>query len=85
MHYNEVNSYMFVDGDFKSYKFKAKDSEINAAPFCLGNVSKDFSVDKMQRSELYGNLSLIFMILPMIFQSIMIPLMLMILWILINI
>ena len=53
---------MFVDGGFKSYKFKAKDSEINAAPFCLGNVSKDFSVDKMQRSELYGNLSLIFMI-----------------------
>ena len=76
---------MFVDGGFKSYKFKVKDSEINAAPFCLGNVSKDFSVDKMQRSELYGNLSLIFMILPMIFQSIMIPLMLMILWILINI
>ena len=26
------------------YKFKSKDSEINAASLCLGNVSKDFSV-----------------------------------------
>ena len=85
LHYNEVNSYMFVNGDFKSYKFKAKDSEIKAAPLCLGNVLKDFSVDKMKRSELYGNFSLIFMILPMIFQLIMIALMLMIFWILINI
>ena len=76
---------MFVNGDFKSYKFKAKDSEIKAAPLCLGNVLKDFSVDKMKRSELYGNFSLIFMILPMIFQLIMIALMLMIFWILINI
>ena len=27
------------------YKFKAKDSEIVATSLCLGNISKDWSVD----------------------------------------
>ena len=30
------------------YKFKAKDSEIVASPLCLGNISKDWSVDNMK-------------------------------------
>ena len=38
LHYNEVNSYLFVDGA-EIYKFKAKDSEIKAFLLCLGNVS----------------------------------------------
>ena len=29
-------------------KFKAKDSKIVASPFCLGNISKDWSIDKMK-------------------------------------
>ena len=44
LHYNGVNSYIFVNG-VEIYKFKAKDSEINAAPSCLVNVSKDFSIN----------------------------------------
>ena len=44
LHYNGVNSYLFVNG-VQIYKFKAKDSELNAAPLCLGNVLKDFSPD----------------------------------------
>ena len=36
-HNNGMNRYLFVN-DVKNYKFKAKDSEINAAPLCLGNV-----------------------------------------------
>ena len=32
---------------------KAKDSEINSAPLCLGNVSKDLSVDNMKKIGLY--------------------------------
>ena len=32
------------------YKFKAKDSEIVASPLCLGNISKDWSVDNMKRT-----------------------------------
>ena len=30
-------------------KFKAKDSDIVATPLCLGNISKDFSVDNMKK------------------------------------
>ena len=38
----------------KVYKFEITDSEINAAPLCLGNVSKDFSVYNMKKTGLYG-------------------------------
>ena len=48
MHYNEDNSYLFVIGT-ELYKFKAKDSEIVASPLCLGNISKDFSVDNVKK------------------------------------
>ena len=33
---------------------KAKDLEINTTLLCLGNVSKDFSVDNMKKDALYG-------------------------------
>ena len=49
MHYNEANSYLFLNG-VKTYKFQAKDSDINAAPLYLGNVSKDFLVDNMEKT-----------------------------------
>ena len=47
--YNGVNSYLFVNGT-EIYKFKAKDSEIVAIPFCLGNISKDWSADNMKKT-----------------------------------
>ena len=53
MPYNVVNSYFIVNG-VEIYKFKARDSETNASPLCLGNVSKDFSVDNMKNTGLYG-------------------------------
>ena len=31
----------------KPFQFKAKDSEAKPYPFCLGNISKDFSVNNM--------------------------------------
>ena len=40
LHYSGANSYLFVNGT-EIVKFKAKDSEIAASPFCLGNISKD--------------------------------------------
>ena len=46
--YNGANSYLFVNGT-EIHKFKAKDSEIVATPLCLGNISKDWSVDNMKR------------------------------------
>ena len=34
--------------------FKAKDSLIVATPLCLGNISKDWSVDIMKRTKFNG-------------------------------
>ena len=53
LHYNGANSYLFVNGT-EIYKFKAKDSEIVASPLCLGNISKDWSVDNMKKTGLNG-------------------------------
>ena len=36
------------------YKFKAKDSEIVAAPLCPRNISKEWSTDNMKKTELNG-------------------------------
>ena len=44
LHYNWVNSYLFVKGK-EIHKFKAKNSEIVATPLCLGNNSKDWSLN----------------------------------------
>ena len=49
LHYNGTNSYLFVNVT-KNYKFKVKDSEIVAAPLCLGNISKDWSADNMKKN-----------------------------------
>ena len=53
MHYNGADSYLFVNGK-EIIKFKAKYSEIVANPLCLGNISKDFSVNNMKKTRLYG-------------------------------
>ena len=53
LHYNGDNSYLFVN-DTEIYKCKAKDSEIVTTPLCLGNISKDFSVDNMKKTGLNG-------------------------------
>ena len=37
----------------ETYKFKTKDSDLNAAHLCLGNVSKDFPVANMKSTGLY--------------------------------
>lgn len=44
-----MNSYTFVNG-FEMYKYKTKDSEMNAAPLGLDSVSKSKS---MKRTTLY--------------------------------
>ena len=53
LHYNGANSYLFVNGT-EIYKFKAKDSEIVVGPICLGNISKDWSVDNIKRTGFTG-------------------------------
>ena len=51
LHYNGANSYLFVNGT-ETIKFKAKDSEIVATPFCLGNITKEFSEENMKKTGL---------------------------------
>ena len=53
LHYNGENSYLFVNGT-EIIKFKVKDSEIVATPLCLGNISKNWSVDNMKKTEFNG-------------------------------
>ena len=53
LHYNGANSYLFVNGT-EIYKFKAKDSKIVANRLCLGNISKDWSVDNMKKTGYTG-------------------------------
>ena len=40
--------------DIEFYKLKAKDFEIVATPLCLGNISKDWSVDNMKKNWFNG-------------------------------
>ena len=44
LHCNGTNSYLLVNGK-EIHKFKAKDYEIVATPLCLGNISKNWSID----------------------------------------
>ena len=45
--------YLFVNTT-KIYQLKAKDSEITTHPLCLGNISKDFSINAMKKTGLNG-------------------------------
>ena len=51
LHYIGANSYLFVNGA-EIHEFKAKDTDIVASPLCLGNISKDFSVDNMKKKRI---------------------------------
>ena len=53
LYYNGANSYLFFNGT-KIIRFKAKGSEIVATPLCLGNISKDWSIDNMKRTGFTG-------------------------------
>ena len=53
LNYNGANSYLSVNGT-ETIKFNAKDSEIVATPLCLGNISKERSVDNMKDTGLNG-------------------------------
>ena len=69
LHYNGANSYLFVNGT-EIHKFKAKYSEIVATPLCLGNVSKDFSVDNTKKQN-QMDMFMILVLIIMPFQLIM--------------
>ena len=53
LHYNGANSYLFVNAK-EIVRFQAKDSAIVAAPLCLGNISKDWSLHNIKKTGLNG-------------------------------
>ena len=53
LHYNGANSYLFVNGK-EIHIFKVKDSEIVGTPLCLGNISKDWSIDNLKKTGFNG-------------------------------
>ena len=53
LHYNGADSYLFFN-DKDIIKFKAKDSEITSYLLCLGNISKDWSIDNRRKTSLQG-------------------------------
>ena len=53
MQCNGANSDLFVVV-VEIIKFKAKDSEIKPTHLCIGNVSKDFTFDNMNKNKLNG-------------------------------
>ena len=53
LHYNGSKSFLFVNAT-KIYQFKEKDSEIKNYTVCLGNISKDFTIDNLTKTGLKG-------------------------------
>ena len=53
LHYNESNSFLFVNAA-KIYQYKSEVSEIKPYIPCLGNISKDFTMDNMRKTGLNG-------------------------------
>ena len=53
LHYNGDKSNPFVYGK-EIINFKAKDSEVVSYALCLGNISKDFDLGYMEKTELNG-------------------------------
>ena len=53
MYYNGANSYLFVN-DTEIIKFKANDSEIVTRSLCLGNISKDWTLDNKKKTGFTG-------------------------------
>ena len=68
MHYNAANSYLFVNGT-EIYKFKVKDPEIVASLLCVGNISKDWSIDTMKKQVLM-DICMILVLIMMLLQLI---------------
>ena len=47
LHYNGSNSFLLV----MLQNFKAKDSEVKDYTLCLGNASKDFTIDNIKKQD----------------------------------
>ena len=48
LHYNGSNSFLVVSAT-RIYQFKAQDSEVKDYTLCLGNISKGFTINNMEK------------------------------------
>ena len=53
LHYSGSNRFLFVNAT-KTYQLKAKDSDIKPYTLCLGNISRDFTIDNVKKTGLNG-------------------------------
>ena len=59
LHYNGSNSFLFVNAT-KVYQFKAKNSEIKDYALCLGNISKDFTINNVKKNRIKRSCKIFF-------------------------
>ena len=62
LHYTGSHSFLFVNAT-KIHQFKAKDSEIKDYAPCLGNFSKDFTINDMKKTGIVNIFQLILTLL----------------------
>ena len=62
LRYNGTNSFLLINAT-KLYQFKAKNSEIKDYTLCLGNISKDFTINNTKKTELGGVVKFFLLIL----------------------
>ena len=53
LHCNGSYNFLFINAT-KIYQFKAENSEIEYYALCLGNISKDFTINNMKETGLKG-------------------------------
>ena len=70
LHYNGANSYLFVNGT-EIYKFKVKDSKIVVTPLCLGDISKDWSVNNIKKQVLMDMSMILVLIIMLLMLTIL--------------
>ena len=56
LQYYESINFLFVNVT-KIYQFKAKDSEVIDYTLCLGNISKDITINNMKKTGLKGSIN----------------------------
>ena len=62
LHYNAINSSLFVNTT-KIYQFKAKNPEIKGYALCLGNISKDFTINNMKKNAIRRSCKIFFLLI----------------------
>ena len=55
LHYNDNDSYLFVNGR-KELKFKCKKDQLIKEKICLGNLSDQWTTSEAEKTGLYGNI-----------------------------